>query len=170
MTHFVVVIGLPCLQNIWKPIILFVSIVAISHRCVMVYCFFGEHSWFPSSSESWLPMLEHFLWVNAPDFAIGLPTPTQIRLLHIKTHRICKLYVSQVVLGTLYVVQFLFLTSWRLIVLAVSGHAYSMTVNKIGLLDLSEVNMMCMEEHSSLYIPYGYRMDDLFIIWYDTLM
>ena len=48
--------------------------------------------------------------------------------------------------------------------------AYSMTVNKIGLLDLSEVNRMCMEEHNSLSIPYGYRMDNLLIVWWSTLV
>ena len=64
--------------------------------------------------------------------------------------------MSQVVLGALYVVQFLFLTSWRLIVLAVSGHAYSMTVNKIGLLDVSEVNMGCVWRNIVVYLsPMG---------------
>ena len=44
--------------------------------------------------------------------------------------------------------------------LAVSGNAYGSTVNTIGLLDVSEVsevNMMCIEEHSSLSIPCRYR-------------
>ena len=62
--------------------------------------------------------------------------------------------MSHVVLGTLYMVQFLFLTLWRLIVLAVSGNVvmHSMThqlINKIGLLDVSEVNRMCIQEHST---------------------
>ena len=63
--------------------------------------------------------------------------------------------MSHVVLGTLYVVQFLSFISWGLIVLAVSDNAYSITVNKIRLLDVSEVNRVCMQEHSSLSNPYG---------------
>ena len=39
-------------------------------------------------------------------------------------------------MGTLYVVQFLFLTSWWFIVLAVYGNAYRMTVTKIGFVDV----------------------------------
>ena len=47
---------------------------------------------------------------------------------------------------------------------------HSMTVIKNEFLDVSEVNRRCMQEHSSLYILYGYRMDDLVIVWYSTLV
>ena len=54
--------------------------------------------------------------------------------------------------------------------LVVSSNVYTMTVNKIGLLDVSEVNRMCMEEHSSLSIPYGYRLDEWVIVWWSILV
>ena len=47
---------------------------------------------------------------------------------------------------------------------------HSMTLTKIEFLDMSEVNRMCMQEHSSWSIPYGYRMDDWVIVWWSTLV
>ena len=45
---------------------------------------------------------------------------------------------------------------WWLLLLAVSSNAYrSMAITKIGFLKRSEVNRMCMHEHSSWSIPMG---------------
>ena len=40
-----------CKCLLFLNMILFMAIVAIGRTCVMVYCCFSEHPWFPSNSE-----------------------------------------------------------------------------------------------------------------------
>ena len=79
------------------------------------------------------------------------PTLSKMSLAYNEPSNWIAYYVSNEFFSTLYVVQFLFLTPWRLIVLALSGNAHIVYSFHL-FLDIKKLkNLLCTEENFHIH-------------------